>query len=138
MDAAVEGRGGLVALQSLFTLSVDGLRDAGGFVVVKGGAERVVGGQRDAVNPVRVARQGREQDALVWIPDLDRLILRAGIELLGPAPAHAGDGGFVPGQRMLDALGDCVPDADRRVFRGGGETWEGRGWCVLAVIGLPG
>ena len=139
LDPPIQRRGTLVALQGFGALGLDGRGHArGGFVVVIGCPERMVRRQRDAVDPVRVACQRREQDPLVRIPDLDGLVLGGGVELLRAAPAHAGDRGFVSRERVLDALGDRVPDADGGVLGGGCQAWEGWGRRVLAVVGLPG
>ena len=87
-------------------------------VVVVGGAEHKVRAERQVVHPVRVRGEVVCQGAGGRVPDFDGFVARRGVDETGAAPAHAGDGVFVPCEGEVDARGSGVPDADGGVFGG--------------------
>mmetsp|Transcript_23915 Transcript_23915/g.56782 ORF Transcript_23915/g.56782 Transcript_23915/m.56782 type:complete len:311 (-) Transcript_23915:625-1557(-) len=85
--------------------------------VVKGAAaQRVVGRDGEAVDPVAVPLERARHDALVGHPHLHRAILRARIYEALPAPAQAGDRGSVPRQLVQAAARAPVPHLDEQIL----------------------
>lgn len=133
-DLAIDGRRFLKAVLGFGDLGFGRGGDVAGVVVV-GGAEDKVRAEGEVVHPVRVRGEVVCQGARGRVPDFDGLVPRRGVDEAGAAPAHAGDGPFVPGEGEVDACGSGVPDAYCGVFGGRGKA---RPAGSLKVVGLPG
>lgn len=114
-DAAVDRGGFLEAGSRLGDFFGVGGWD-GARVVVVGGAEDEVGRKREVVDPVGVRGEGLDQGSSFGAPDLNGLVLRCGVDVACPAPAHAGYTALVPAEHHVRALGDDVPNPDRGVL----------------------
>ena len=114
---AIDGRGFLEAALGFGDLGFGRGGHVAGVVVVCG-AEDKVRAERQVVHPVGVRGEVVCQGAGGRVPDFDGFVARGGVDEASAAPAHAGDGSFVPREGEVDARGRGVPDADGGVFGG--------------------
>lgn len=68
------------------------------------------------IDPMRMCVQGRDEGALIRIPDFDCLIVAGTVYPTRATPPYTAHIALVPAQYIFDSLVDGIPDPDGTVL----------------------